>query len=276
MISILFRRGWHWTLVSILLLAIFLFPIYWLVTTAVKPAADLFSVPPKLIPDSIDWSVWSQVLADPAIPRFFLNSVIIAFGTTILTSCLSVPCAYGLAHLPIRGKSLILLLSLSSLMFPAIMVAIPLFVIFNQIGLVNSYVGLIFANTAVALPFAITILRPFFLSVPKEITEAAWIDGCTTFGSFIRVILPIAIPGILTVSIFTFLASWGDLLFGLTLVTDDSMRPVTAGLWKYIGSNVSQWNFVMGLATLEMLPPIALFLIAQRYVVAGLTAGSVK
>jgi multiple sugar transport system permease protein len=156
------------------------------------------------------------------------------------------------------------------------MVAIPLFVIFNQIGLVNSYVGLIFANTAVALPFAITILRPFFLSVPKEITEAAWIDGCTTFGSFIRVILPIAIPGILTVSIFTFLASWGDLLFGLTLVTDDSMRPVTAGLWKYIGSNVSQWNFVMGLATLEMLPPIALFLIAQRYVVAGLTAGSVK
>src|SRR4030088_3468277 len=176
MISIFFRRGWHWTLVSILLLAIFLFPIYWLVTTAVKPAADLFSVPPKLIPDSIDWSVWSQVLADPAIPRFFLNSVIIAFGTTILTSILSVPCAYALAHLPIKGKSLILLLSLSSLMFPAIMVAIPLFVIFNQIGLVNSYVGLIFANTAVALPFAITILRPFFLSVPKEITEAAWID----------------------------------------------------------------------------------------------------
>ena len=143
-------------------------------------------------------------------------------------------------------------------------------------GRPNTYPGLIFANTTVALPFAITILRPFFLSIPKEISEAARIDGCNLGQAFFFTIVPVSLPGILTVAVFTFLSSWGDLLFGLTIVTQDSMRPVTAGLWKFMGSNVSQWNMVMALATMEMLPPFMLFLLTQRYVVAGLTAGSVK
>jgi multiple sugar transport system permease protein len=182
----------------------------------------------------------------------------------------------GLPHLPLKGKSLLLLLSLSSLMFPTVMLAIPLYVIFYRLALVNTYAGLILANTTVALPFAITILRPFFLAIPKEISEAARIDGCNPLQAFLWTMLPVSTPGILTIGIFTFLSSWGDLLFGLTIITDDTMRPVTAGLWKFIGSNVSQWNMVMALAAMEMLPPFLLFLLTQRYVVAGLTAGTGK
>lgn len=269
-------QGWHLACLSALILSFFLFPIYWLATTAVKPSAEIFAVTPKLIPNPIDWTIWLNVLNTPGIPRYFLNSFIVASGTTALTILLAAPCAYGLAHLPLKGKSLILLLSLSSLMFPTVMLAIPLYVIFYQVGLVNTYPGLIFANTTVALPFAITILRPFFLSIPKEISEAARIDGCNLGQAFFFTIVPVSLPGILTVAVFTFLSSWGDLLFGLTIVTQDSMRPVTAGLWKFMGSNVSQWNMVMALATMEMLPPFILFLLTQRYVVAGLTAGSVK
>ncbi len=271
-----FQRGWHLTIVSAICLGFFLIPIFWMISTALKPLSEIFASPPRILPENIDWSIWVRILSDSQILRFFLNSLIVASGTTLLTLILAVPCAYGIAHLPIRGKSIILLLSLSSLMFPSVMIAIPLFVIFNGLGLVNTYPGLIFANSAICLPFAITILRPFFRSIPKELSEAARIDGCGLMNAFRLIILPLSIPAVLTVGIFTFLAAWGDLLMALTLNTDEAMRPVTSGLFKYMGNNVSQWNMVMGFATLEMLPPLVLFLAAQKYVVAGLTDGAVK
>ncbi len=156
------------------------------------------------------------------------------------------------------------------------MLATPLFVIFNRLGLTDSYLGLILANTTVALPFSIVLLRPFFLSIPAELTEAAQIDGCGRFGAFVRVILPIAKPGLFTAAIFAFLFGWGDLVFALSLINDDSLRPVTAGLWAFFGANTSDWSGAMAFSTLAMLPPLVMFLIAQRYVVAGLAAGGVK
>jgi multiple sugar transport system permease protein len=271
-----FQRGWHLTIVSAICLGVFLVPIFWMISTALKPLSEINAYPPRMLPEDIDWSIWSRILSDPQILRFFLNSLIVASGTTVLTLVLAVPCAYGIAHLPIRGKSIILLLSLSSLMFPSVMIAIPLFVIFNGLGLVNTYPGLIFADSAICLPFAITILRPFFRSIPRELSEAARIDGCGLINAFRLIILPLSTPAVLTVGIFTFLAAWGDLLMALSLNTDEAMRPVTSGLFKYMGNNVSQWNMVMAFATLEMLPPLVLFLAAQKYVVAGLTDGAVK
>jgi ABC-type glycerol-3-phosphate transport system permease component len=115
------------------------------------------------------------------------------------------------------------------------------------------------SDSAICLPFALTILRPFFRSIPRELSEAARIDGCSPFSAFRRVILPLSAPAVLTVGIFTFLAAWGDLLMALSLITDEAMRPVTSGLFKYMGNNVSQWNMVMGFATLEMIPPWSFF-----------------
>jgi multiple sugar transport system permease protein len=262
---------------SVLMLSAFLFPIYWMVITALKPQRAIFASPPEFIPRNIDWSVWGNIfISNPDVPRYFLNSAIVGIGTTLLTLALAAPAAYGIAHLPIRGKGLIILVSLSSLMFPVVMLATPLFVIFSRLGLTDSYVGLILANTALALPFALVVLRPFFLTLPLQLTEAARIDGCTAWGAFARIMLPLASPGLITAAIFTFLFGWNDLVFALTLANTDQFRPVTAGLWTFIGVNNTDWNSVMAFSTLAMLPPLAVFLTAQRYVVAGLTSGAVK
>jgi multiple sugar transport system permease protein len=276
MISSLYRKGYGLTLLSLLLLGVFLFPIYWMILTALRPTTEIFAYPPRFFPDIVDLDSFRRVLDDPKIPRYFLNSSIVGFGTTILTLLLAAPAAYGLAHLPLRGKNALMLISLSSLMFPAIMIATPLFVIFSRLGLNESYFGLIVANSALALPFAITVLRPFYLSIPRQLTEAAKIDGCTTWGAFWRVMLPLSTPGLLTTAIFTFLFGWSDLLFAISLVNSDEVRPITAGLYAYMGSNVTRWNAVMAISTVAMLPPLVVFLLAQRYVVRGLTAGSVK
>ncbi|MEM7739100.1 MAG: carbohydrate ABC transporter permease [Deinococcota bacterium] len=265
------------SVLSVLMLSAFLFPIYWMVITALKPQRAIFANPPEFIPRNIDWSVWGNIfISNPDVPRYFLNSAIVGIGTTLLTLALAAPAAYGIAHLPIRGKGLIILVSLSSLMFPVVMLATPLFVIFSRLGLTDSYIGLILANTALALPFALVVLRPFFLTLPLQLTEAARIDGCTAWGAFARIMLPLASPGLITAAIFTFLFGWNDLVFALTLTNTDQFRPVTAGLWTFIGVNNTDWNSVMAFSTLAMLPPLAVFLTAQRYVVAGLTSGAVK
>lgn len=274
---VLWRGGWALSLLSVLMLAVFLFPIYWMMATAVKPTTEIFAYPPQIIPTDLDWTVWQRrIFSNPAILRYFFNSAVVAVGTTLLTLSLATPAAYGLAHLPFRGKSLLILISLSSLMFPAVMLATPLFVIFSRAGLTNSYLGLIMANTALALPFALVVLRPYFLSLPVQLTEAAKIDGCTAWGAFGRIMLPLAVPGIATAGIFTFLFGWNDLVFALSLTNTDAYRPVTAGLWNFIGANITEWNSVMALSTLAMLPPLVIFLLAQRYVVSGLTAGAMK
>jgi len=272
----LYRRGYGLSLLGLLMLAIFLFPIYWMVLTALRPSTEIFAYPPHFLPNVVDLGPIKQVLSDPKVPRYFINSAIVGLGCTVLSLLLATPAAYALAHLPLRGKSLLMLISLSSLMFPAIMIATPLFVIFSRMGLSDSYFGLIVANTTLALPFAIMVLRPFFLAIPKQLTEAAKIDGCTTWGAFWRVILPLSVTGLLTTAIFTFLIGWGDLLFAITLVNSDEVRPITAGIYANMGNNTIRWNAVMAISTVAMLPPLVLFLITQRYVVRGLTVGAVK
>lgn len=265
------------TLLSLLLLGIFLFPVYWMVVTTLKPQSAIFAFPPEFVPTQLDTSAWGRTLGGSLnVGRYFFNSAVVGFGTMVLTLVLAAPAAYGVAHLPLRGKGLIILVSLSSLMFPAIMLATPLFVIFSRMGLINNYLSLILANTALALPFALVVLRPVFLSLPQTLTEAARIDGCTAWGAFLRVLLPIATPGLATAGIFTFLFGWNDLVFALALTNTDAYRPVTAGLWAFVGSNNTDWGAVMAFSTIAMLPPLVIFLFAQRYVVSGLTAGAVK
>jgi multiple sugar transport system permease protein len=265
------------TALGVLLLIGFLFPIYWMVATSVKAQPDVFVYPPKIIPTHFDLTAWKDRIAgDATVLRYVLNSTVIALGTMALSLLLAAPAAYAVAHLPMRGKSAFMLGNLSALMFPAIMLATPLFVIFSRLQLTNNYLGLILANTTAALPFVIVLLRPFFAGIARELSEAAQIDGCTAFGAFRRVILPVAKPGLVSAGIFAFLIGWGDLVFAITLTNTDTMRPVTAGLWAFVGANNTDWPAAMAFSTLAMLPPLCVFLFAQRHVVAGLTAGSLK
>lgn len=270
-------RRWAATVLGVLFVAVYLFPVYWMVSASFKTQTDIRAVPPQLVPVHPDLSTWTdRIFGDPRVLHYILNSAIVALGTMVLTVVLAAPAAYALASLPLRGKQVLLMLSLSSLMFPAIMLATPLFVIFSRLHLTDNLFGLVLADTTLALPYAIVLLRPMFAAVPHEVTEAAMLDGCNRFTAFARVVLPLSVPGLSTVSVIAFLWGWGDLVFALTLTSLDSTRVVTTGLWGFFGANTTDWNGAMAFSALAMIPPLVVFLTSQYRVTTGSVAGAVK
>jgi multiple sugar transport system permease protein len=271
------ERGLGTTIACAVMVAIYLFPVYWMVATSLKPQKDVFAVPPKIVPWPPTFASYEKaVVNNELVAQSLLNSAIIGIGTTLLTLVLAVPAAYGLARLKLRftvGFSLFLLISQ---MLPSINLALPLFVLFSRAGLVNSYQGLIIANATVTVPFAIIVLRPFFLTVPGEVIEASRVDGSTRFGAFLRIALPLSTPGLITVSALSFLMAWGDFVFGLTLATKEKMQPVTVTLSQIITEFGTRWNELMAVSTVVALPIVLFFVFLQRYIVGGLTSGSLK
>ncbi|MCB0070252.1 MAG: carbohydrate ABC transporter permease [Caldilineaceae bacterium] len=271
------RAGFGWTLLAAVIVICYLFPVYWMAATSLKSNAAVYASPPQMVPSPVDFSSYVEaVIQNPLTLRSILNSAIIGGGTMLLTLVLAVPSAYALARLNLRGGTLFMLLLLLTQLLPAIIIATPLFVLFSRIGLVNSYPALIIADTTFALPFAVIVLRPFFLTVPRELEAAAKIDGCNQFDAFWRVILPLVQPGLITVAVFAFLMGWGEFLFAITLTTNEAIQPATAALNKFIGQYGTEWNRLMAVATTVALPIIIVFASLQRYIVGGLTAGSVK
>lgn len=265
------------TVFGIVMLAVFLFPIYWMVITSIKPMNELFASPPHWFPVEPTLRAYiDHVILDPELFGYILNSFIIALGTMLLTLILAAPLAYALARLPIRGKGLILILLLATQMFPSIMLALPLFIAFSKINLINSFAALIVANTTNCLPFAVLVLRPYFLGLPQGLEEAALIDGSNKFNAFVRIVLPLVIPGLATVGAFCFLWGWGDFIFALTLTTNEVVRPLTMGLYKFSGEFGTEWNNLMAVATIAAIPIIIIFMLLQRYIVGGLVSGAMK
>ena len=274
-----FRR-WRYskTLLGTLIVAIYLFPVYWMAATSLKSLRDIFAVPPSLVPIPPVLESYSQaVINNPLVIKAILNSVVISVGTLVLTLVLAAPAAYALARLRLRFTALALLILLLAQMLPTILIAGPLFVIFSQFGLVDSYAAVILADTTIiTLPFAVIVLRPFFLSVPKDLEEAAMIDGASRLGAFWRVVLPLVRPGLITVGAFAFLFAWGEFVFGLTLLTSEGLQPVTVALNKFIGQFSTRWNNLMAVSTAVAIPIVLIFAVLQRYIVSGITAGATK
>ena len=263
--------------VGILATAVYLIPVYWMVVTSLKTSDAVFQVPPDLIPlPATLESYATAVFSDPDIARGLLNSAIIAIGTTAVTLVLALPAAYGLAKLRVRGIGVVMMLMLVVQMVPSINLALPMFVLFSSVGLVNSFLGLIIANCSLAVPLAITILRPYFLSVPAEVVEAAKVDGCNELTSFIRIALPISMPGVITVAVISFLGAWGEFVFGLSLATSEHIQPITIVLAEITNEFGVRWNDLMAVSAVVALPVIAAFIFLQRYIVAGLTDGATK
>lgn len=254
-----------------------LFPLYWVVVSSLKNTVELFRTPPTLFPQQIDWSPYIiNFVQSQDIWRYMGNSAQIAVGTMLLSLVLAAPMAYGLARLPIQGKNVFLLGLLVVQMFPGIMLAVPLFVIFTHLGLMNTLPAVVLAVTTRTLPFAVLVLRPYFLTLPRDLEDAAFIDGCTLWGAFYRIILPLSRPGVLTVAALTFLMGWSDFLFPLALISDDSKRPLTLGIYKFIGEYGVRWNDLMAVSVVAAIPIILVFIFAQRYITSGLVAGAVK
>lgn len=263
--------------VGIVITVVMLFPIYWMIACSFKTDADIFAKVPTLLPRHFTLNAYiSQAAGGASIFRSFLNSTIIALSVMVLSCTLAIPGAYGLARFRMKGSRIFIMLFLVTQMLPSTLILTPLYLIFNKLNLIDTYFAPILADMTIAIPFVILILRTYFLGLPKELEDSAKIDGCNTFTAFLKIMLPISIPGVIMCAVFSFLFAWGDLAYSLTFVVSENMRSMTAGIYNFIGKYGIQWNCIMAYGTIITIPVIVIFVFLQKYVVSGLTNGALK
>jgi multiple sugar transport system permease protein len=262
---------WH-TLIGVLILAVFLFPVYWMLNVSLQHSSGAVATP--WLPTDLSLHGYSKALHDQG--GHLLTSLVIALGTVGFSLLVAAPAAYALAQSRIRGAGVVLLVILISQMIPGIVVANALYSAYSNLGLLNSVWGLILADSTLAIPFSMLILRAFMLTLPPSVLEAAEVDGAGPVRVFVSIALPLSRNALITAALFSFLFAWGDFLFALTLTTTEDVRPVTLGLYTYVGAFVADWSSVMATAMMASLPALLLLVVAQRYINAGATAGAVK
>lgn len=270
-------RAWLRSAVGLLIAGVYLFPVYWMLATSVKTASDVVASPPQLIPTAPTLESYTHVaMRNESLLVGIANSTLIAGGTTLLTLLAAAPAAYALARLRLRFVSPILLLFLAVQMVPSINLVLPMFALFSRAELINTYMGLIIANVSLAVPLAVTIMRPYFLAVPGEIVDAAMLDGCNRLSAFTRIIMPMVRPAAITVGAISFVGAWSEYVFALSLNSDAAKQPATVVLANLAYYKGTQWNDLMAVAAIVALPVIVGFVLLQRYIVSGLTDGSMK
>lgn len=267
---------WRWisTLVGLVFTVLMLFPLYWMVINSFETTRQIFRIPVSLVPDQITLAAYVDVW-QTQLPHLG-TSLLVALGTAVLSIIIATPAAYALSHFRLRITLFIVFILLLTQMIPTVTLTTPMFLIFNQFGLLNSYPGLILADSTYAVPFAVLILRSFFFSVPQELAQAAFVDGTGEWGAFLRVILPLVTPGIVTAGLFAFLFAWGDFIYALTLSTNNTIEPVSLSIFTYLGQYSDHWDSAMAVATLASIPAAILLILFQRSITAGLTAGAMK
>lgn len=253
------------------------FPFVWQVITSVKSPGEIFQAPPSILPDQVYTQNYKDVFTAGVPFHWYLrNSLIIAGLTTIVCLIIGSFAAYVLARFKFKGQALFLGILLAVAMFPQVAIISPLFLFFRDIGLLNTYPGLILPYTTFALPLTIWILTSFFRELPTDLEDAALIDGCSPFQSFYRIIVPLAAPGMVTTAILVFIFAWNEFLFALIFNTANHMRTVTVGITMFPGLHEVPWGTIFAASTIITLPLVLMVLILQKRIVQGLTAGSVK
>ena len=258
-------------------LVIFLFPIYWMFTSSFQPNSALIKLPPSFWPDSGTLDNYVRILTTPKYLTYYKNSAIVALSTVLVCILISIFAGYAFSRyrFPMRNVAMSTILSIQ--MFPIVAILISLFVFFSNLKLINTYTGLILADITVALPFSIWFLKSFFDTIPRDLEEAAYIDGCGRVRTIFDIVVPLVLPGILAVGIYSFLISWDDFIFGLTLINKDGMRTLPVGIaMSFLMENEYDWAGMMTVSVVASLPILILFVFLNRYMVAGLTQGGVK
>lgn len=265
-------RSWISTVIGVVILALMLFPVYWMVNISLQPAGP--AIQAAWFPFEAQFGGYATALSEQG--RALGTSLVIALGSVVLSLAVATPAAYALAQFKFRWINAVLFGILISQMIPGIVVANALYAAYNDVGLLNSIPGLILADSTAGIPFAILIMRAFMANIPPSIIEAAKVDGAGNFRAFRSIVLPVSLNAVITAGLFTFLFTWSDFLFALTLTTTDDVRPITLGIYQYIGTYTADWSTVMATAVLASLPAIVLLLAAQRFIAAGATGGAVK
>lgn len=264
-------------LVGGIVFVIFIFPLYWMVVTALKTQVEIFSIPTPLWPRDLTFEAFAkQLSASGDTLRGFKNSLIISCGATLIATVLSIPASYGLARFRFKARKGLVLFFLITQMLPSTLVLTSLYIMFSKMGLLNTYMAPILADATLGIPFSIIILRTYFVSIPKELDEAAKIDGCGHLSAFVRIMLPIAKPGIVVAAVFSFVYAWGDLIYGITFITNPNMRPITSSIYNYVQQYQTLWNSTMAFGIIAISPVVLIFIFMQKYIVSGLTNGAVK
>lgn len=259
-----------------LLIIISIGPFLWMLTSSFKQLTELYTIPPHWIPEMPTLDNYSKVLFSSNVPRYFLNSVIISFGSTVLALFLAVFAANGFARFRFRGRSAMQAAVLGAQLLPTAAIIVPLFIILRSFGLINSYLGLILTYMIITLPLTVWMLVGYFRSIPVELEEAAIIDGATRVEILFKITLPLALPGIVAVVIYSFVTTWNEYLFALSFALDANVKTLPIGLSEFTTEFTTDWGAVMA-ASVVMTAPIAiLFLAMQRLFVGGLMAGATK
>ena len=265
-------RSAGYTALGIIFLAIMLFPVYWMINASLQPSGNTLTA--DIFPFNPSFAGYEKAIADQG--QNLVTSLIISLGTVVLSLAVAAPAAYALAQFRFRWINVALLAIIISQMIPGIVIANALYAAYNDLGLLNSIPGLILADASHAIPFAILILRAFMIGIPPSIVEAARVDGAGLVRAFVSIVVPISRNSLITAGLFAFLFSWSDFLFALTLTTTEDVRPVTLGIYQYLGTQVANWSAVMATAVLSSIPAILLLVLAQKYIAAGATGGAVK
>lgn len=256
---------------------VLMFPLYWMVVTALKTQTEIFAIPTPLWPKNLYLdAVKEQLSLSGDTLRGFKNSAIISIGATLISTVLAIPAAYGLARFRFRLKKPLILFFLITQMLPSTLVLTPLYIMFSKTGILNSYFAPILADATLGIPFSIIILRTYFISIPKELDEAANMDGCSHLKSFFLIMIPIAKPGVVVAAVFSFVYAWGDLIYGITFITNPNMRPITSSIYNYVQQYQTLWNSTMAFGIIAIFPIVLIFIFMQKYIVSGLTNGAVK
>jgi multiple sugar transport system permease protein len=252
------------------------FPFYWMTVTSFKNEEQMRSLVSMFWPRPLVGENYEQLLAKTDFLKWYANSATVAISSTLLATAVGTIGAYALARLRFLGRGFMASATLITYLVPPSILFIPLYAQMRSLGLANSLGGLIAAYPSFTVPFVTWLLMGYFESIPEELEEAAMIDGATRFGAFYRVVLPLSAPGVLAAGLYAFTQAWNEFLYALVFITDGKLRTLPVGLASFITGDVYGWGYLMAGAVLTTLPVIAAYIYLQKYMVDGLTAGSVK
>ncbi|MFO1139732.1 MAG: carbohydrate ABC transporter permease [Paracoccus sp. (in: a-proteobacteria)] len=250
-------------------------PIYWIIVTSLKTSREIYALPPTFIPKVFTLANYRAAM-DSEFPQYVLNSIQVAVGVTLISAIVGTLAAYPIARMEFRGRALAARAIVTAYLLPPSLLFIPLFIVLQRLGLIDSKVGLVLAYLTFTVPFCTWLLIGYFRTIPMELDEAAQIDGANRFQTLLRVVLPIATPGLAVVALFAFTHAWNEFLYALVFVYSADTKTFTAGLSGLIMGDTFIWGQLMASSVIAILPIFIIYVVAQRYIVEGLSAGSVK
>jgi multiple sugar transport system permease protein len=262
--------------VSFTLFVVLIFPYAIMLLTSLKSKDTIYSIPPTFFPDEWVFTNYLDVWTVVPLRHYIINSVLLASGSTLLALICAIPAAYALARMRFSGRRIFLYAVIATQIFSPIVLLVGLFREMRWFGLMDSLWALVLINGAFFQAFAIWILSGYFASIPYSLEEAAWIDGCTRLGAVRRIVLPLALPGLVTTVIFVFIQSWNEFVVALTIILTETKKPLTVGIFSFFGRYDVEWGYVFATSLIATIPVVVLFLLIEKYLVSGLTAGGVK